>query len=225
MRAGAINYQQHEVRRVGGTDLRQELGHALGVHLPTGHPVKLSLGGADHAVDINELPLVAIAHRRSHGAGCPTAANPHHAIESRLVLEHQAHPPTLKIFGLHERCQSFGEFFFHSCTNGSLLGCRVCGATLRQPWRANMRYTTEAATVCPSFCANAARSGEATKTPPALESFCQRARKSLSSCGVSEARRRPPQLGRTALGSAHNPRSLPCSLSTLARPTPSTMAC
>ena len=119
----------------------------------------------------------------------------------------------------------FRGVFFHSCcTCGSLLGCRVSGATLRQPWRANMRYTTEAATGCPSFCANAARSGEATKTLPALESACQRAMKSLSSCGVSEARRRPPQLGRTASGLAHNSRSRPCSLNTLARPTPSTMA-
>src|ERR1035437_3160978 len=210
---------------MGGADLRQELGHALGVHLPTGHPVKLALDGADSAIDIDELPLVAVANRRAFWAGCPAAANSHHSTKPSLVLEHQAHPPTLNLFRLHQRCQSFGEFFFHSsCTCGSLLGCRVSGATLRQPWRANMRYTTEAATGCPSLCANAARSGEATKTSPALDSSCQRAKKSFSSSGVSEARRRPPQLGRTASGLAQNWRSRLCNLSTLARPTPSNMA-
>src|SRR3990167_5419571 len=173
MRTGAINDHQHELRGMGGTNLRQEFGHALGVHLPTGHPVKLTLDGADGAIDIDELPLVAVAYRRSFWTGRPAAANAHHSTKARLVLEHQAHPSTLNLFWLHKRCQCFGEFFFHSsCTCGSLLGWRVSGATLRQPWRASIRYTTEAATGCPSLCANAARSGDATKTSPALDSSC-----------------------------------------------------
>lgn len=77
---------------------------------------------------------------------------------------------------------------------------------------------------CPRFCANAARSGEATKTPPAFESSCQRAKKSRAAYVVSEARRRPTQLGRTASGLSHRSRSLHCSLRTLARPTPSASA-
>jgi hypothetical protein len=40
----------------------------------------------------------------------------------------------LDLLGVEEGCQNIGEFFFHcSCVSGSLLGCRVSGATLRQP--------------------------------------------------------------------------------------------
>ena len=117
-----------------------------------------------------------------------------------------------------------GGFFHSHCNRGSLLGRRVSSATLRQPWRARIRYTAEAATACPRFCANAARSGEATKTPPAFESSCQRAKKSRAAYVVSEARRRPTQLGRTASGLSHRSCSLHCSLRTLARPTPSAIA-
>jgi len=42
------------------------------------------------------------------------------------------------------------------------------GATLRHPWRASNRYTTEAVTVLPSFSANAARKGDTTSMPPPL---------------------------------------------------------
>lgn len=37
---------------------------------------------------------------------------------------------------------------------------------MRQPCRAKKRYTIEAATGRPNCCANAARSGETTNTPP-----------------------------------------------------------
>lgn len=97
MRTGAINDHENQVRSVGETDLRQQLGHALGVHLPTGHPLKLALDGTGLTVDIDELSPLAIAHLRSFWAGCPTAANPHHA--------------TFNISRLHKRTQSSGGFF------------------------------------------------------------------------------------------------------------------
>ena len=119
----------------------------------------------------------------------------------------------------------FREVFFHaSWICGSLFGCRVSGATLRQPCRANRRYTTEAATGRPNFCANAARSGETTRIPPSLEACTQGARKRSSSSSSSEARRRPPQFGRIASGLANSRRRRACSLGTVARPMPSTAA-
>jgi hypothetical protein len=84
------------------------------------------------------------------------------------------------------------------------LGCRVSGATLRQPWRANMRCTTEAATGCPSFCANAARSGDMTKIPrsstpaPRGPRSCALPPKSARLGGDHPTRAALPQAQRTA---------------------------
>ncbi len=78
-----------------------------------------------------ERPTVCNGYEREllyvYGAVSPTP-------EAGLVLEHQADPAALDLLGVEEGCQNIGEFFFHcSCVSGSLLGCRVSGATLRQP--------------------------------------------------------------------------------------------
>jgi hypothetical protein len=55
-------------------------------------------------------------------------------------LKHQPDVTTFDHIGGEQGLQHFGEFFFHfSCTSGSLFGCRVSGATFRQPCRARSR--------------------------------------------------------------------------------------
>lgn len=134
VRACAVHHHDYELAPVGSADLSKEFRHPDGIHLASDHPVQLPLHRTDGAVDIEELALVAVAHRGSHRLLSPAAANAHHAPESSLVLEHQADPSATDLRGIEEGIQHIGEFFFHcSCVAGSLLGCRVSGATLRQP--------------------------------------------------------------------------------------------
>ena len=196
-----------------------------GVHLPSNHPVVPPFYRTDSAIDVHELAFVPIAHHRSRGRGRPTAPDSDHASETCFVLEHQAHVAPAHLFRIQQGRQCFGEFFFHSsCTKKSLLGCRVSGATLRQPWRASMRYTTDAATGCPSSWASAARNGETTNMLPWSACAIQGARNSRSSSILIDARRRPPQLGRASIGFATLRRNKAWSLGTVARPTPSAAA-
>ncbi len=168
---------------------------------------------------------VAVAHYRPCRAGGPAATNPDHAAKACLVLKHQPYPTTTYVLRLYEGCQCFGEFFFHSsCTCGSLFGCLVSGATLRQSWRANIRYTTEAATGRPNFCASAARIGATTNISPVVDACSQGSKKRRSSSGVSDSLRRPPWVVRTTPGSAHCPRSRACMRGTVARATHNTSA-
>ncbi len=140
VRACAVHHHDDEVAPMGDADLRQELTHAVGVHLGRDHPVELSLDRADGAVDIDELALVAVAHRGPLGLGRPASPDSNHATEASFVLEHQSDPASARDPSFEAGSQHLGEFFFHaSCSAGSLLGCRVSAATLRQPWRARSR--------------------------------------------------------------------------------------
>src|SRR5512137_1129516 len=84
-------------------------------------------------------------------------------------------------------------FFFHSCwATTSVFGCRVSGATFRQPFRATKRYKTDGATPCPTCSAKAVRNEESTTNSPVLARSSQEVRNPFSSACVSRARLRPP---------------------------------
>ena len=140
MRTGAVDDHDDEVLRMRRADVGEELAHPLGVHLGAEHPVQLSFHRAHRAIDVGELPLVAVVDDGPFGHGRPAATDPHHATEAGLVLEHQADPPALDRLRGQQGCQHIREFFFQSSwTSGRLFGWRVSGATLRQPWRASSR--------------------------------------------------------------------------------------
>ena len=122
-------------------------------------------------------------------------------------------------------CQHFWEFFFHSsCTEGSLLGCRVSGATFRQPCLASKRYTTECVTGRPKRWASAARSGATISMPPSADCSAHGFKNSRSSCTDIAARRRPPHCGSNCAGYVSRLRTFAWYRPTLARPTPSAAA-
>ena len=220
VRARPIYDHHHEVVGMGAADLSQEFAHAQGVHLATQHPVEVALQRTDRAVDIHELPFIAIEHDRSPGQGGPTTPGARHAAEAGFVLKHQPDRSSAQIDLTQRGTQHFGEFFFHaSCAAGSLLGWRVSGASLRHPCRANSRHTTEAATGRPKRCASAARIGDRTSSPASLACSAHGAKNSASCSTLSSALRRPPQGGRVAWGCTDS-RKRCCSRGTVARPTP-----
>ena len=206
-------------------DLAQEFIHPLGVHLKTDHPVQLTLTRADGAVNIDELPFVTIAHTRTQRRRCPTTSQPYHPPKPRFILENHSDIPALDNLWFQDGRQHFRKFFFQSSwACGSLLGCRVSGATFRQPCRARNRYTTELATGRPNRCAKAARMGETTSTPPALACSAHGCRKARSASESRRARRRPPHDFRRFPRPCRRHRNRACSLGTVARPTPSSCA-
>ncbi len=170
----------------------------VGIHLPINHPIQLALYGAYCPIEVDELAFVAVAHYRPCRAGGPAATNPDHAAKARLVLKHQPYPTTTYVLRLYEGRQCFGEFFSTPLAPaGRSLGALVFGATLRQSWIANIRYTTEAATGRPNFCASATRIGATTNIPPVVDACSQGSKKRRSSSGVSDSLRRPPWVGRS----------------------------
>ena len=92
------------------------------------------------AADVDELPLIPIVHGGAQRAGRPAATNTNHTSEAGLVLEQETHRTISYDRKIQQGSQRFREFFFQaSWTAGSLLGCRVSGATLRQPCRVSIR--------------------------------------------------------------------------------------
>jgi len=134
VRTGPIDDHEHELLGVHRADLGEELPHALRVHLRAEHPVMLAFERTDRPIHIGELARVTIVHHRARRGRRPAATDAHHAPKTRFVLKHQPHPAAPDLLRLQEGRQRFGEFFFQSCCAcGSPLGCRVSGATLRQP--------------------------------------------------------------------------------------------
>ena len=147
MRARAIQDHYNQLSAMRGAYLGKKLVHAFGVHFVAEHPVHLTLSRTDGTVHIRELPLVAVIDDWSQRRGRPATFYPHHASEAGFVLEHEPHAAWLHGLCVEEICQYLREFFFHSSwALGSAFGWRVSGATLRHPWRSNIRYTTVAAT-------------------------------------------------------------------------------
>ena len=138
MGACSIDDHHHEVFRVRIGNLRKEGAECFGVHFLCKHPVKLPARGVDCSVNIGELALVAVVDNGPQGHWGPTTADSHHASKAGFVLKEDFHLSVFDDFGLEDGRQIFREFFFQSSwTLGSLLGCRVSGATLRHPWRAS----------------------------------------------------------------------------------------
>lgn len=169
--------------------------------------------------------FIAVVDHRTQRRRRPAAFDSDHAAEAGFVLEHQTHAAGLYRFGVEDICQNLREFFFQSCCAfGSAFGCRVSGATLRQPWRSSIRYTTVAATGRPTLWAKAARNDETTSIRPSLACFTQGVKNAFSSSVVNKARRRPPQFLGETLPRVGRCRNRACSRATVARPTPSTTA-
>ena len=137
MGTGSIDDHHEKVVGVRLGDLRKEGAEGFGVHFLGEHPVQSPIDWADGSVNIGELALVAVINDRAHGCRGPTAADSDHATKAGFVLKEEFYLSALDNFGFEDGRQVFREFFFHSSwTLGSLLGCRVSGATLRHPWRA-----------------------------------------------------------------------------------------
>ena len=137
METGSIDDHHEKVVGICRRDLCEEGAKGFCVHFLGEHPVQSPIDWADGSVNIGELAFVAVVDDGSHGRRGPAAADSHHATEAGFVLKEDFHLSALDNFGFEDGRQVFREFFFHSSwTLGSLLGCRVSGATLRQPWRA-----------------------------------------------------------------------------------------
>jgi len=206
---------------MGGADLGEELAHTRGVHFGANLPVQFSLAGTDRAVNVGELPFVAVVHHRTMRNRSPTTFDSDHAPEAGFVLKHHANVARFHWLCGEQTRQDFRKFFFKpSWILGSAFGWRVSGATFRQPWRSSMRYRTVAATGRPIFWASAARKGDTTKIPPSLACCTHGAKKASSSAALNKARRRPPQF--RCIRSPRRPRARKRAWSrpTLARPIP-----
>jgi hypothetical protein len=60
MRTGTIHDHDDEIVRVGGTDLRQEGSHLLGIHDRADPQVQFAFQRADGSVNIAKLPFVTV---------------------------------------------------------------------------------------------------------------------------------------------------------------------
>ncbi|MDO8595498.1 MAG: hypothetical protein Q7R45_02630 [Sulfuricaulis sp.] len=225
MRTGAIQDNYDEFLWVCRTHLGKKLAHPDRVHFSADLPIQITFARTDATVDVSKLPFVAIVDDRTIRRRCPATFDSHHPPKAGLVLKHQTHVAWLHGFCTEQIRQDLREFFFQSSwALGSAFGCRVSGATFRQPWRSNMRYSTVAATGRPILWASAARNGETTNNPPSLACCTQGAKNDSSSVALNNARRRPPQF-RSALAPRFTyVRNRSWSRGTLARPTPSIAA-
>src|SRR5574341_614892 len=223
--AGPVQDHHEELLGVGLAHRGEKLAHARRVHRARQAPIQLPVAGTDRPLHVHELALVAVLqHRPQRGRGpAPLGADP--ASQARLVVKQQAHGAGAPDRRGHHGCHRFREFFFPAAwATGSLLGCLVSGATLRHPWRAKSRYTTEARTGRPRCWARAARTGAATTTPASRAWASQGAKKPRSCASVRRARRRPPQRGRGAGTGPTAWRNRCWRRATVARLTPSTAA-
>lgn len=147
IRAYPIQDHDDQFPRMRGADLGEQLVHALCVHVLADYPIQFTFPRANRSIDIGELPFIGVGDHRPQRRRGPAAFDSDYAAETGFVLEHQPHAAKLHGVGVEELCQHLREFFSQSSwTFGSACGCRVSGATLRQPWRCNIRYTTVAAT-------------------------------------------------------------------------------
>src|SRR3990167_641922 len=191
-----IHHHDDEVITVRLTYLNEEFAHARGVHLSADHPIQIALQRTDRTIHIDKFAFIAVIDHRTLWCVGPAFANAHHAPETRLVLKHQTYAPASHNFGFGDGSQVFGQFFFQSsCACASLFGCRVSGATLRQPCRSSSRYTTDALTVRPNFCDKAARNGETTGMFPELANGPQGAGIWRSFSGALSSAPPPPGAG------------------------------
>lgn len=194
MQAGAIQDHYDQGSRMRGPDLGEELVHPPSVHFLADHPIQFAFPRTNRSLDISELSSIAVVDHRPQRRRRPAAFESDHATETCLVLEHQPHATRFYAFSVEEICQRLREFFFQSsCAFGSASGCRVSGATVRQPWRSNIRYTTVAATDRPTFWAKAARNEDTTSILRSWACSTQGAKNFSSSFQVKSARRRLPQ--------------------------------
>ena len=95
----------------GGPDLRQEPSHRFGIHARANPPSQFSLQRADRAVNMLELPFVAIVHHQTLRRGSLAAPKPHHPSKAGLGLKHQPNLTPLDDVWDQQSFQCFREFF------------------------------------------------------------------------------------------------------------------
>src|SRR5438445_8657221 len=86
MGTGAIPDHYNQFSRMRGADLGEELVHALGVHFIADHPIQRTFLRADRAIDIGELPFIAIVDHGAQRRWRPAAFDSDHAPESKRRL-------------------------------------------------------------------------------------------------------------------------------------------
>lgn len=133
MPAGAVEHHQDTVLWMARGDFVQKELHAVAVDVGEDQCVQIAIGDRHGGVRIGVLLRYLGLAERTHRLGTPTAAGIGDPTEAGLILKHQPERPLARP-RLVDFAEDVLEFFFQSsCAATSACGCRLSGASLRQP--------------------------------------------------------------------------------------------